>query len=335
MTDEIFASLRETPRPEFAEALKRRLDEIEEEQEGQAGAPSLARRLRPALAGLTLAALVALAFTLPAVRAAASSLLELFRVKRFAAVPVGESQLAQLRDRKLDLKTLISDQVEILEEPTPPERVADVAAAEDLAGLPVSRPSRLPRECALSEVRVSGRGAFRATLDTAKVEQLAEALGVSDLEIPSEWNGATAEVATAPVVTLRYLRGKDEFVLFQSRGPEIRLPEGVDLARLGTIGLRLAGMSADEAQLFAAKIDWRATALVPVPAAGGDFRDVEVRGGPGLLVSARRPSRSASDSRRSHGRWHSVLLWSRGEKVYALQGPGRGIELLEMADSIG
>jgi len=335
VTDKIFASLREAPRPEFAASLKRRLDEIEQEQEARAFAPSLARRLRPAFAGLAVVALLAMAFTLPSVRAAATSLLELFRVKRFAAVPVGGPQLAQLRDRKLDLKTLISDQVEVLEEPTRPEVVVDVAAAADQAGLPVSKPSRLPRECSLAEVRVSGRGAFRATLDTAKIEQLAEALGVSDLEIPEEWNGTTAEVATAPVVALRYLRGKDEFVLFQSHSPEIKLPEGVDLARLGTIGLRLAGMSADEARLFAAKIDWRATALVPVPADGGDFRDVEVQGGPGLLVSARRPARPASDGRRSLGRWQSVLLWSRGEKVYALQGPGRGVELLEMADSIG
>lgn len=44
-------------------------------------------RLRPALAGGLALAAIAIAFTLPAVRAAAREFLDLFRVQRFAAVP--------------------------------------------------------------------------------------------------------------------------------------------------------------------------------------------------------------------------------------------------------
>jgi hypothetical protein len=32
--------------------------------------------------------------------------------------------------------------------------------------------------------------------------------------------------------------------------------------------------------------------------------------------------------------WRSVLLWSEGELCFGLQGPGEGVEVLEMAQSI-
>ena len=43
-----------------------------------------------------------------------------------------------------------------------------------------------------------------------------------------------------------YDRGEERFALIQSAGPEVALPEGVDLAELGALGVRMAGMSAEE-----------------------------------------------------------------------------------------
>jgi hypothetical protein len=135
---------------------------------------------------------------------------------------------------------------------------------------------------------------------------------------------------------MRYHRGQDEFALLQARSPEVNLPEGVDLARLGTLGLRMAGMSPEEARLFARSIDWRSTVLVPIPMEGGTFREVEVRGRKGLLVTSHQPSKAATEGG-GHGgsRWHSVLLWAEGNEVFAVHGPGQGVEVLEMAQSIG
>jgi hypothetical protein len=163
---------------------------------------------------------------------------------------------------------------------------------------------------------------------------LATALDVADLDIPHELNGASVAIKTSAAVMLRYTRGKDEFRLFQAKSPEIDLPDGVDLPRLGAIGLQLAGMSPEEAQLFASKMDWRTTLLVPVPAMGGDFRDVAVGDAQGLLVTVRPPRSPQGEGLRPGSRWHSVLLWSSGDRVFALQGPGRGVELLEMANAI-
>jgi hypothetical protein len=120
----------------------------------------------------------------------------------------------------------------------------------------------------------------------------------------------------------------------QSRGPEVALPEGVELEELGALGLQMAGMSAEEARLFAGRIDWRTTLLVPIPAEGSNFREVEVQGRKGLLVSGRHRAKPGPDGRTRRGSWNSVLLWADDDNVYAAAGPGHGIEVLQMAESI-
>ena len=181
-------------------------------------------------------------------------------------------------------------------------------------------------------------------VDTAKLEALALAAGADEIEIPAWWNGATIDVEMPPVLAVRYARTvdtgdgrpprEDSFLLFQSATPQVELPEGFDLAILGRLGLRVAGMSAEDALSFSRAIDWRATFLVPVPVQGGTFREVEVSGQRGLLVTVQPPPRTAPDG--PARRAHSVLLWSTADKVFALQGPAThdGVEILEMAQSI-
>jgi len=290
----------------------------------------------PVLAWTAVASAVAFAFMLPPVRAAAQSFLDLFRVKKFAAVPVDPERLARLQKGDLDLKALVSDQVEVVEPGRKPEAVAGAEAAGADAGVVVRSPSALPRGATLVEVAVARPGAFRVTLDVSKMEALAHAVGIDDPALPAEWDGATVDVKAPPVVVMRYHRGQDDFALLQARSPEVNLPEGVDLARLGTLGLRMAGMSPEEARVFARTIDWRSTVLVPIPMEGGTFREVEVRGRKGLLVTSRQPPKASADGGvRSGSRWHSVLLWAEGNEVFAVHGPGQGVEVLEMAQSIG
>ncbi|HXB54225.1 MAG TPA: hypothetical protein VN461_05540 [Vicinamibacteria bacterium] len=327
MNDDFLSGFREDPPPEFTHKLWDRLQTIDAEKK--------ARRAwwpgGPLLVGATLLALIVSLVGLPPVRAAARGFLDLFRVKRFAAVPVDPERLARLREGKLDLKTLVGEQVEVLTPAAGPEVVETPEVAAQLTGLVLKRPATLPRDATLAEVRLQHPGAFRITLDAAKLEELARALGVTDVAIPPEWDRATVEVQAPSVVAMAYRRGTDEFVFLQARSPVVKLPEGVDLVRLGEIGLEMAGMSAEEARIFARTIDWRSTVLVPVPAEGANFREVEVPGGRGLLVTSyRRPK----DGTRPGGRSQSVVLWSEGDRVFAVEGPGNGMEILEMAQSV-
>jgi hypothetical protein len=334
MNDDPLLELREEPRPEFAASLARRLQELDEQERAHLEGAHRRVRLMPPLLGAGLAAAAALAFTLPPVRAAAREFLELFRVKRFAAVPVDPERLARLQEGKVDLKTLVGEQVEWIEPAQEPVLVEGPEAAAARTGVTLRQPTVLPDEAALAEVRVGSPGRFRVRLDTAKLESLAAALGVEDVEIPPAWDGATIEVAAAPVVAMRYRRGEDDFVFFQSRSPEVQLPQGLELAQLGALALRMAGMSAEEARVFARTIDWRSTLLVPIPAEGGTFREVDVNGAKGLLATSIQKAKPGLDGKGGRSRRHSVLLWSAGGKVFAVAGPGDGVLVLEMAQSV-
>jgi hypothetical protein len=234
----------------------------------------------------------------------------------------------------VDLKALVGNQVEVLEEPREPEAVATLELASSLAGVDARQPSVPPRRTTFAGFAVARPGAFRIRLDVEKLRGLAETVGVENPHVSATWDGATMEVHAPPAVVMRYQREESEFTLMQSRGPEVALPDGVDLAELGGLALQMAGMSAEEARLFAARIDWRSTLLVPIPAEGGNFREVEVQGGKGLLVSARHRPKPDAEGTRRRGRWHSVLLWSDEDRVYAAAGPGHGLEVLEMAQSL-
>ena len=320
--DERFlASLREDPPAALDENLRRKLQQLERET------PVPHRSFwRPALVAASAALVIGGLAASPTARAAASELLEVFRVRRFAAVPVDSERLARLQKGDIDLKGLLSDSVEVLEDPGPPEVVANADAAAQAAGFALRSPAWLPSKAELAEVRVTGRGSARFTIDAERAKTILDALGVADANLPPGVDGAVGSVVTSPAVTFRYTRGSSEILFTQARAPIVTLPQGLDLESLGELALRAAGMEPDEARLFARKVDWRGTLLVPVPAVGGHFRDVEVRGQRGLVVS--HVSESGKGPRRS------ILLWSEGDRVFALAGRGEGVELLEMAESL-
>ncbi len=341
MNEEMLSGLREQPREEFAEALQQKLHGIDAARR-EARLDSRTHRLWPALTGATLVAAVALAFTLEPVRAAARDFLDLFRVKRFAAVPVDPERLAHLQQGGLDLKSLVGDQVEVRVPPEKPVPVASVEQGALEADIAAQLPTALPDGYAPGEVSVGHPGAFRVRLDATKLQQLAQAVGADEIEIPNSWNGATLDVEMPPVLVTRYQRPADagtpaaneaSYVLFQSKNPAVALPDGVDPALLGRLALRTTGMSAAEAEGFARAIDWRATLLVPVPVRGGAFREVEVNGQKGLLVTSQQRPGQGAEGGRTHS-LHSVLVWAAGDKVFAIHGPGGGGDVLAMAQSI-
>jgi len=346
VSDDFLSRLREEPRPEFKDRLEGRLHEIDAGERARRQAPGPYRRLVPALAGASLVAALALAFSLEPVRAAAREFLDLFRVKRFAAVPVDPARLERLAKGGLDFKSLVAEQVQVVVAPAKPEVVESPEAGAVAAGITARQPSVLPQRAELVETTLGRPGSYRVQIDTGKLEALALAAGADEIEIPAWWNGVTIDIEAPPVLAMRYARTvdagdsrpahEDSFVLLQSATPQVALPEGFDLAVLGRLGLRVAGMSAEEALSFSRTIDWRATFLVPVPVQGGTYREVEVSGQRGLLVIVQAPPTTAPDgsSRPKHQR--ALVLWSTVDQVFALEGPGArgGVDLVEMAQSI-
>ncbi len=344
LSDDFLSHFREEPSPELVSRVEIRLRQVDAEAH-EARSRRRFPRLLPALATAGLVAAVALAFTLEPVRAAAREFLDLFRVKRFAAVPVDSERLNHLREAELDLRRLVGDQIEELVPPEEPETVASVEVGALTAGISAQQPTRLPKGMTLAKVQIVRPGSFRVRIDVDRLEALADLADAEEIEIPYSWNGATIEVETPPALAMLYLRESEVasddprvaangVALLQARNPAIEIPEDVDLATLGRLGLRLAGMNATEAASFARSIDWRSTVLVPVPLLGGSFREVEVMGRKGLLVTYEERLPPAADGSPRRSRLRSLLLWSSEDKVFALTGRGNGIALLEMAESI-
>ena len=324
MDERFMRSLEQAPDPEFARRLRDQLgNDIEADAEERPRA-----RWTPLLAPAVLVAAIASVIFFPSVRASAQAFLDLFRVHTFTAVSVSPDRLRQLQEGKLDLKTLLGDRVETVQEPGPPHPAASAAEAGAAAGIMVKVPGTLPAGLKPDSVSWRGSGQVRVTADVERLRALLDALDIRDVSVPMAIEGQKIDVRMPAVVEQRFRNEKRTAELLQAKSPEITLPTGVDLAALGEIGLRILGLEPAEARRLAQTIDWRSTMLIPVPGNAGSFRQVEVSGQPALLVTAKGERKDGSP------REGTIVLWSRGDMVYALAGNLPSIDLLQMANSV-
>jgi hypothetical protein len=325
MDDKFLYEARRDPRPEFAEALRMKL---QSQGAAEEAAEPHGFRWFPTLAAAAAVACVVALITIPSVRASAQAFLDLFRVRNFAAVSVDPERLAKLNDGSIDVKGLLSDRVETLQEPGPEQTFDTPEAAGAAAGLRLLVPSDLPEGFQRTSVAMRGPGAARLTVDAARLREVVDALGLRDVTIPPNLDGAKVEVRMPAAIRILYRNDKREVVFLQARSPEMSLPSGLDIAQLGEIGLRIAGLEPAEARRFARSIDWHSTLLVPVPSNASAFNEVEVHGRKGLLITT--TGTTQADGKRSG----SVLMWSEGDQVYALCGNLNRVELVQMANSV-
>ncbi len=327
MDDRFLHEHRREPRPEFARSLRARLRASGPDAEERTGF-----RLHPALAGALAVAAIAVAFSFPAVRAGAQQVLDLFRVREFAVVQVDENRIEQLKSRHLDPEAFLGGPVETLEDPGPAKRFADFASAQQAAGFTVQRPTHLARTLSPDSVFVEGERRVRVTIDTRPMRELMDAMDVRDLSLPAGLDGRSIE-ARLPVVVVQTFRGegKRRAALVQAESPEVSMPPGVDLPRLGEIGLRLLGVDRDEAHRLAGVIDWNTTMLVPVVASATRFQQVSVNGARGVLLETSSTA-TPDGSDRGPGQ---ALLWTHGGRVFALLGNFRQtVDMVQMAESV-
>jgi len=263
------------------------------------------------------------------VRAWAQAMLDMFRVRNFVAVSFDAARVEKLRSLKHDNAMLVFDRQQEIQDPGKPVVQSSLAMASAAAGYTAETPAYLPEGLVSDSIAVSGEGRVRLGTSTARLRELLDALDLRDVEVPAGLDGQDLSVHTYPVVYQSFRSGRRRLELVQSRSPDVSLPVGVDLARLGEMGLRILGLDASEARRLANSVDWRSTLLVPVPANASSFRQVTVQGNPGLLVTT--TQQEAGGDRRRGG---SVLMWTKGERVYALEGTLEGPDLVQVAESV-
>jgi hypothetical protein len=318
MTDVFLHSLRRHPSAEFKEHLRRRLRD--EEAAAQAPATSHRRLFLIAAAVVLLSVLSAV----PGVRASAAQFLSLFRVVNFVAVQVQPSRLDSLKAQDLEIGKLIGEHVQVLADPGPPFAVGSLDEAAKVAGMPIAVPQWLPADTRIIETMAQGERVVRITASATRLQQVMDALGISDLTAPAVLEGQVVNIRVPPVVMVRYETANRRARLFQARAPQVTLPTSVDLAALGEIGLRILGLSKDDARQFARAIDWHSTLMVPVPPNVSSFRQVTIGGRPGILMEHQPPDQSPTH----------VILWSTSDRVFALVSIHGLEQALGMADSV-
>lgn len=288
----------------------------------------------------------ALALTLflafPATRAWAGEFLNLFRVQQVQVVPVDFTGLEQLTgDGALGNRftEMITDSVDVQQEPNEAVTVASAEEASELAGFEV----RIPEGMTPSQINVSSGAAFTFTVDRAKAQALLDEAGRGDLVLPDSVDGAEILVNIPAAVSVGFgtcpkpgsevagnteqstteNRYPDCVIFAQIPSPNVNAPADLDIEALAQIGLEFTGMSAEEAQAFTSTVDWTSTLLIPIPQYASVNEQVEVDGVTGTLVQ------------RFVDGPQFVLLWAKDEILYAISGLGTNAQqALDMANSL-
>jgi hypothetical protein len=193
--------------------------------------------------------------------------------------------------------------------------------------MPMSLPTWRPAGFALQRTEVLPSQAWRFTASARRLQSVLDSLGIHDVSVPSSLDGQVVTASAAPIVRVSYADGRQHFSVVESRQPVVSIPQGIDLANLADIALRVLGVASDEAYRLAQGVDWRTTLIVPIPADAAAFRQVSVQGHPGLLVV------SVRQSARGRLPGEARLIWSSGNRVFALIGDVPPTELFDMAQS--
>ena len=284
--------------------------------------------------------LMILVLAFPGTRALAGELLNLFRVQQVQVVSVDFTGLEQLTgDGALgnQFTELISDSMDMQQEPGEPVAVEDAEEASQLAGFNV----RIPSGMTPSQINVTSGAAFSLTLNRTKAQALLDEAGRSDLVLPASVDGAEISVDIPASVSVAFgtcpkpgsgvsgnteqsateRRYPDCVILAQVPSPSVNAPATLDIEELARIGLEFTGMSPEEAAEFTSTVNWTSTLLVPIPRNAAVHEQVTVDGVTGTLIQ-----RSGDTSQ-------FVLLWVKDGIIHAISGLGTNSQqAVEMAN---
>ncbi len=294
---------------------------------GMTGRNIFSPRWRPWTVAVTAVLLVAILFTIAPVREAAADFLGLFRIRKFAVIPLDQAQMDRLEGLARQAEGAFGEP-QIIREEGPNQVVAGAAEAAALAGYSVRSPARLPDGTNLEKVIVRAGPAMHFEFSRDTVAAVLQAAGASTEGLPqTESIAFDVDVANAVLQQYQVVSNETRFArleLMQVPSPQVNLPEGIDPVALARTGFLFLGMPAEDAERMANSIDWTSTLVIPLPADAGSAREVSVDGVNGLLIE---------DAYSSHR--NSALLWERDGILYFMNAANLDQKvLLDAADSL-
>ncbi len=287
------------------------------------------------------ALLLTLIVSIPATRALADQVLNLFRVQQVTVVPVDFTGLQDLTGNSAlgkQVSELVSSSVTVTQQPGKPVSAADAADASQKASFTV----RLPKNVTTSALSVHNAAAFNFTIDRTKAQGLLNEAGRTDLVLPQDIDGSVIAITVPASVQADYgacpdpsaadsvRKGSvgrqyaDCIILSEIPSPTVNAPANVNVAQLAQIGLEFTGMSPEQAAAFTKTVDWTSTLVVPIPKNAATYQQLTVDGVTGSLIQ--RPSDDAPEF---------LLLWVKDGIVYSIGGLGANSQkAIDMANSL-
>jgi anti-sigma factor RsiW len=328
-----------TSKPTSTPAARLRLERrLSQEKESIPMRTKLTSRIsRPAWVGLALVAVLAIALVFPPVQAIANSFLKLFRVQQVQVVPVDTERLAGEMRQTTRLEGLFTDSVEV-EENGERQEVNSAEEASARLGMPVRLPTPLDGE---QHIFVQPGGSVTFTVDLELMRAVMQEMGRSDVQLPDSLEGAVVRLDVPTSVVAEYgdcqmaerpVNNPDDpdevsfpacTSFIQMASPSVDAPPDLDVNQIGQIYLQVLGMTPEEAASFSENVDWTSTFVIPVPRYSSTNEQVQIDGVNGTLIKYRESGQQAF-----------LLVWVKDGIIYALGGPGKGNDALQIAASL-
>ncbi len=272
----------------------------------------LAGRWRPVSIGLAVLVFVAVLSGFAPARQAAADFLSIFRVRKFAVIPIDPGQAERLESLARSVESGGLARPSTVREPGSPQAVAGAAEASAIAGFPVRVPTAMPEGSVLREFSTASGPALHFEVDRPTMQALLSAAGVGEATLPAV-ETLVGDVDVPVMVTQEYtLGGLGRISIVQAPSPEVALSPEVDPTLLGQLGLQVLGLPAADARRMAEQIDWTSTLIIPLPTDIARSREVTVDGTTGLLLEASSEGRPA--------RRENALIWERDGILYSVTG---------------
>lgn len=303
----------DAPRP-ARQALARLHHRIEQDQDNHFTRRFLTMLKRKSVYATALAVvLLAVAFSFPAVRAAASDFLGLFRVQKFAAITISPERIAILQE--IAERGLYPGEIEMIEEPSEPQEVESVEAAEAATGKSIEIPGELGKP---DQVYVNSGGSGRLIINLADARAILEAAGADPNLLSDSLEGAEIDVTIYDAVMLNW---NDGTALMQMQSPLVEYPDDVNTDAIAEAVLQALGVDREQARELSRSIDWTTTMLLPIPEGVATFEQTLVDNVIGVGLT-------------SVDGQNSALLWQKDGILYVLTGADLD-RLDQIGDSMG
>lgn len=286
----------------------------------------LSLRGRKQAIAAAIAAALAVSLLVPGLRAAADSLLQVFRADKVVYISVSPQRVQQLQNLQADQNTLFLSPPQQVGVKATPQPVSSAAQASALTGFTVQEPTTFLTTPTSRTYSVMPRTAYQFQVNVQTLRQILSAFNITDVTVPDALGSQPISVVLPSSAVAQYLGLNYSTTLIEGTTPTASLPQGVDLAQLGKAALEVLGLPADQATSLSKQIDWRSTLVFPFPAGISNIQQVSVDGVTGVMVN------STGDKGPE-----SVLYWQKGDRFYVLNGQGASIDastMLATANSI-